>query len=315
MVRKSLKFAAEMVCLVILLMAAGATWLWFAAAEAPRPLERRGNLQAVEQTASYLVHGDRVQELRLESDTGLTVDIAVRTPSDVLGHRPLLLLMGGQETGRAAVEVIPSTRGAIVAAISYPFGTVPHRSLVDLFLALPRIQRGIFDTPAAALLALEYLLGPESGISPQRVELAGISFGAYLAPVPAALDPRVQRLWLIHGGGAAADVLDFGLRKRVAPAPLRRAVANYLATVAGAPHLGPEAWVYKLSPRPLVLVHATEESALPPGAVRALESAAREPVEVLWTPGKHVHPKRAAVVDAITELMFSRISCTGMVRC
>ena len=125
MVRKSLKFAAEMVCLVILLMAAGATWLWFAAAEAPRPLERRGNLQAVEQTASYLVHGDRVQELRLESDTGLTVDIAVRTPSDVLGHRPLLLLMGGQETGRAAVEVIPGTRGAIVAAISYPFGTVP----------------------------------------------------------------------------------------------------------------------------------------------------------------------------------------------
>lgn len=47
------------------------------------------------------------------------------------------------------------------------------------------------------------------------MELAGISFGAYLAAVPAALDPRVKRLWLIHGSGDPAAVLEAGLRKRI----------------------------------------------------------------------------------------------------
>ena len=94
-------------------------------------------------------------------------------------------MMGGQETGRAAVRVIPDTRGVTVAAISYPFGTVPHRQILGLALALPRIQQGIFDTPAGVLLALDYLLGDSSGLNPGRVELAGISFGAYLAAIPA----------------------------------------------------------------------------------------------------------------------------------
>ena len=37
----------------------------------------------------------------------------------------------GQETGRAAVEVIPDTQGVTLAAISYPFGTIPHRDALQ----------------------------------------------------------------------------------------------------------------------------------------------------------------------------------------
>jgi dienelactone hydrolase len=217
-------------------------------------------------------------------------------------------MMGGQETGRAAVQVIPDARGVAVAAISYPFGTVPHREALGLAMALPRIQRGIYDTPAAVLLALDYLLGPRSGLDPGRVELAGISFGAYLAAVPAALDARIERLWLIHGGAAAADTLDHGLQRRIPAGLLRRGVAAFLATVAGARHLGPEHWVAQVSPRPLVLVHARDDDDLPAAAIDALHAAIREPFEIIWTPGEHVHPKRPAVIAAITELMFSRIA-------
>ena len=42
--------------------------------------------------------------------------------------------------------------------------------------------------------------------------------------------------------------------------------------------------------------------------MRALWEAAGEPVEVLWTPGQHVHPKRPEVIEAITGLMFERIT-------
>ncbi len=312
MLSRLFKYCALSAVLFGLFLAAGLVWLWLLAQQAPQHLERKGTLTAFEQTASLTLHNDEVRELRLRSDTGLLVDIAVRFPERRLEHRPLLVLMGGQETGRAAVEVIPDTRGAVVAAISYPFGTVPHRSMWGMFTALPRVQRGIFDTPAAVLLALDYLLSPEAGISPGRVELAGISFGAYLAAVPAALDARVDRLWLIHGGAAPAKVFDHGLRKRVSAKFLRSSLAVYLASVAGAHHLGPEAWVHQISPTPLVMVHALDDSAIPPEARAALWDAALPPFEVLWTPGDHVHPKRPEVILAITELLFQRVGCAEL---
>lgn len=307
MASRVLRWLAVVLALLLASAAAQAAWLWQAAREAPQHLARKGQLVDATPLTAYQLHNDTVREFRLQSDSGLAVDIAIRYPAQGLEHRPLLLVMGGQETGRAAVDVIPDTRGAMVAAITYPFGTVPHRSLLQVFLALPRIQQGIFNTPAAALLALEYLLSDEAGLDPGQVELAGISFGAYLAPVPAALDPRIERLWLIHGGGAAAQVLDYGLEKRLPVNGVRRAAAGFLAAVAGAAHLGPERWVARMSPRPTVLVHATRESALPPVAVEALEAAVYPPVEVLYTEGKHVHPKRPEVVAAISDLMFERM--------
>ncbi len=283
--------------------------LFVAGASAPEDhLGRKGNLVLVEQLNEYRLDSSRVREFRLHSDTGLAVEIAVRYPDQPLEARPLLLMMGGQETGRAAVDVIPDTHGVALAAISYPFGVVPHREALGMLLSLRRIQNGIFDTPAATLLALDYLVSPASGLSPGSVELAGISFGAYLASVPAALDQRVERLWLIHGSAAVPDVLEHGLRKRIGWEALRRPIAGYLATVAGADRLGPERWVHRVAPRPLVLVHARADRNVPPAATRALRDLARGPVEVLWTPGEHVHPKRPAVIAAITELMFSRIA-------
>lgn len=297
------------------MLALGLLWSWsllLAARDAPDPLQRKGRLADVEQINQYALGDARIREYRLCSDTGLEVELAVRRPARPLSGRPLLLMLGGQETGRAAVDVIADTRGVTIAAISYPFGVVPHRSALGMLLGLHRIQQGIFDTPAAALLALDFLLGHEAGLQPGRVEVAGISFGAYLAAVPVALDKRVERLWLVHGGGAVSAVLDHGLRRRISSDTLRLQVAQFLAAVAGAHHLSSEHWIKRVSPRPLVLVHAREDDDLPLVAIQALQQAAKGPVEILWTPGKHVHPKRPEVIAAITDLMFERISAAGV---
>jgi hypothetical protein len=312
LVSKLLKSALLLLAAVITTLLSWCGYLYLAAGSAPEDhLARKGNLVAVEQLDEYPLWDSQVREFRLVSDTGMEVEIAVRYPARPLAGRPLLLMMGGQETGRAAVDVIPDTQGVTLAAVSYPFGVVPHRHMLDLLLSLRRIQSGIFDTPAVVLLALDYLLGAEAGLAPERVELAGISFGAYLAAAPATLDQRVQRLWLIHGGAAVPEVLDHVLRKRISWPSLRKNVAWYLAAVAGAGHLGPERWVHRFSPRPLVLVHASGDSNLPPAATRALGELAQEPVEVLWTPGGHVHPKRPDVVEAISDLLFDRIAGTA----
>ena len=145
-------------------------------------------------------------------------------------------------------------------------------------------------------------------LAPGRVELAGISFGAFLAAIPTVLDPRIERLWLIHGSGEPRQVIESGLRERIPLAPVRHAVAWLLATAAGAQHLTPELWVGQVSPRPLIVVSALEDSALPPGPVDVLHRAVLPPAEILWSPGDHVHPKRPEIVDFITELMFVRMS-------
>ena len=205
------------------------------------------------------------------------------------------------------MELLPDTRGVAVAALSYPFGTIPHRDGLSLALALPRIQRGIRDTPPAAMLATDYLLA-RPDLDPERVELAGISFGAYLAAVPAVLDPRIERLWLIHGSADPAGVIEAGLRERIPFGAVRALVARFLAAAASAHHLSPEHWVARLSPRPLIVVNATDDSALTEPAVRQLHGALRPPFEVLWSPGDHVHPKRPETIDYITDLLFRRIN-------
>ncbi|MEJ2531730.1 MAG: hypothetical protein P8Y92_08030 [Halioglobus sp.] len=286
--------------------------LWLLAPVVPQPdfLARKGELVAAEVTSESPQPDGRLFEVSLRSSSGLAVELALRMPDQPLPHRPLLVLLGGQETGRAAAEIIPDTHGVVVAALSYPFGSVPHRDGLQLALALGRIQRGILDTPPAVLLALDYLLA-HPDLAPERVELAGISFGAYLAAVPAALDQRVDRVWLIHGSGDPAAVLEAGLRKRISSQPLRQGVASLLAAAASAQHLSPERWVARITPRPLVVINATEDSALPPEAVQVLHRALVPPYEVLWTPGDHVHPKRPETILAITRLLFERIGSDG----
>jgi len=309
--RRLTRFALGAVVLVLGGALLVLIWLLAPVVSQPDFLARKGELVASEVTSESPLPDGRLFEVSLLSSSGLEVELALRVPDHPLPHRPLLVLLGGQETGRAAAEIIPVTHGVVVAALSYPFGTVPHRDGLQLALALSRIQRGILDTPPAVLLALDYLLA-RPDLAPERVELAGISFGAYLAAVPAALDQRVERVWLIHGSGDPAAVLESGLRKRIPSGTLRHGVASLLAAAASAHHLSPEQWVARVAPRPLVVVNATDDTALPPAAVRALHQALVPPYEVLWTPGDHVHPKRPETIQAITRLLFERMAADSL---
>ena len=286
-------------------------WLLLPVLPEPDFNQRKGELLQARETGEWSVPGGRIIEIRLESTSGLTVDLALRLPQEPLPERPLLVMLSGQETGRKAVELLPDTRGVAVAALNYPFGTIPHRDVPALLLALPDIQRGILDTPSAVLLALDHLL-QRPDLDPGRVELAGVSFGAYIAAVPAALDPRVERLWLIHGSGDPESVIEAALRKRIGSEILRSATAWLLASAAAAHHLSPEYWVGEIAPRPLIVVNAGEDETLPPGAVDALHSVLRPPFEILWSPGDHVHPKRPETIVYITDLLFRRISARGI---
>ena len=98
------------------------------------------------------------------------------------------------------------------------------------------------------------------------------------------------------------------LRKAIPNDSVRRLVAWYLARAAAAHHLSSELWVGRISPRPVIVVNASDDTALASGAVQVLHDAVREPFEILWTEGDHVHPKRVDTMRQITDLIFNKVA-------
>ena len=272
-----------------------------------RFLERKGTIASAEETGAWTLGDTLLKEVTVTSSTGLAVDFSVRVPPEALaGPRPLVVILAGQGTGRDAARYSADSRGVVVAALSYPYRRDLPRGLWNLLAEVPAMQRAVLDTGPAVLLATDWLL-EQPYVDRERVELAGGSFGAFLAAVPAALEPRFRRLWLVHGGADSQRVIAQGLRSHIGFGPARRAVAWFLFTVAGGQHLAPEKWVGRISPRPVICINALDDESIPRASAEALHRALGEPHEVIWMPGGHVLPKRGETIRQLTELVFSRV--------
>jgi pimeloyl-ACP methyl ester carboxylesterase len=293
---------------VIVLPCIGVAWLLAPVMTDPVPgfVARKGELQSVEVTLRRQLDDGVLTEVTLHSSSGLTVQLALRQPLRPLPSRPILLLIAGQETGRDAVMVFPETHGVAVAALSYFYQGGGGFSRLGLAMNLHKVQQAILDTAPAVMLANDYLLA-HAGLDSDNLELAGVSFGAFLAAAPAVLDPRVRRLWLIHGAGDPAAVLEHSLENKIPLAPLRALVARFLATIAGSEYLSSHIWVGRIPPRPVVVVNGRADDDLPVTAVRALHDALGDSGEIIWTEGGHIHPKRPETIIAVIDIMLQRI--------
>ena len=273
-----------------------------------RFLERKGEIAAARETASWALGDTRLTEVTVTSTTGLAVDFSVRVPAEALGEpRPLVILLAGQKTGRDAAQYAADSRGVVVAALSYPYHRDLPRGVLAALGQLPAMQRAILDTGPAVLLATDWLVR-QRYVDPRRVELVGGSFGAFLVSVPGALDTRFRRVWLVHGGGDPRRVIEHGLRSRIGFAPARRLAAGLAATIAGSQHLAPEKWVGRISPRPVICINALDDESIPAESVTVLHRALREPSEVIWMPGPHVLPQRGETIRMLTDLVFTRVA-------
>lgn len=270
---------------------------------------RHGTLVEVVETAVRRRPNGTFRDLRLTSSSGLRVELTVLEPLGVSGRRPCVILIGGQATGRAAADLIGDSRGVVLAALSYPYEG-RRTGGAAMLLDLPDMQRALRDVTPAILLAVDHLVArPE--VDADRIELVGVSLGAYVVPPAGALDPRISRVWLVHGGGAPDLVFDRALEDRIGWRPLRRVAAAFLAQAAGSRHLSPERWVGRISPRPVVAVFASGDRSIPRPAVEALRAELREPFEEIWMEGDHVHPERRRIVERIVEIVLKKVARDG----
>ncbi len=270
-------------------------------------MDRKGQLIDVQQTRQWQDGDSIYTEVTLISSSGLRVDLTTRIPHTSTQPRPLVLLLGGRRTGRDAVKLITDTHGVALAAISYPYSGNPRAKGMALITDLYDIQQAIRDTTPAIMLAMDYLI-TQPQIHPQRVELAGVSLGAFFVSVPGALDARFRRVWLIHGAGEPAKVLGKGTERYLSSAALCTIAGRLLGWMTLSHHLEPEQWVGRIAPRPVIIINARQDPSFPPSSIAALHNAVNEPNEIIWTEGEHIMPSRSEIVEAISNLVLQRVA-------
>jgi predicted alpha/beta hydrolase len=218
----------------------------------------------------------------------------------------LALILGGHRTGRRSAQIVGNTQGVVVAALSYPFTGNSRPGALTFLREIPLIRAAFLDTPPAIMLALDYLLS-RPDVDTSRVEGIGVSLGAPFVCIAGALDPRLTRVWALHGSAGSYRPLEANFRRTIAFAPLRIAAAAVASVIIAGPRLDPVRWVADIAPRPFIMISAEDDERMPRASVDALYQSARQPKEQIWMAGGHVRAD-STTVHALVQIVMGRIS-------
>jgi dienelactone hydrolase len=271
---------------------------------------RRSSLAAVAESPPVVEEGYALTNVRLTATSGLSLELMVRRSvvDTATGRLPLAVILGGHYTGRQAARMLGETPGVLVAAMSYPYEGNPKPDALTFLRDIPRIRKAFLDTPPAVMLAIDYLRS-RPDVDTTRVEAIGVSLGAPFICVAGALDKRITRVWALHGSGGSYTPLQANMKRAIPFGPLRAVAAGVANVIINGPRLDPVRWVGDISPRPFIMVNASEDERLPRPAIDALFKAAREPKEQVWMSGLHVHADRETIgrlVSIVMERVRSR---------
>lgn len=234
-------------------------------------------------------------QLTLTSSEGYRVQGHLRVPRRP-GPWPVLVLLGGVETGRMAAELITPESPHVILGLDYPWDGPTRLTPWQFLTRVLAIRRAMLLTPSAVSLAIDYL-ETRPDVDPSRIILVGASFGAQLVAVPGAIDPRAGPVALIYGGGDYARLLAANLKVR--PHWLRSILAR-----AGARLLEPVEplrYVSHISPDPVIVVNGLKDDRIPHRSVMLLYEAALEPKRLVWLEEGHISSRDRALLKRVLD--------------
>ena len=132
------------------------------------------------------------------------------------------------------------------------------------------------------------LLQKRPGVDPQRISYVGVSMGAILGSIFAGVEPRVKAPVLIVGGG---DWKTLVTQSKIGPAIIlqREVEEGRIKSIdelaAELDYVEPLNFIWRISPRPVLLINNKHDTIVPTAANKLLREKAREPKELIWLDG------------------------------
>ena len=271
-------------------------------------LERKGQLARIEVLEQQIPYAAG-QTVQLEASTGLLVDLRVLRPLTRAGERlPTIVVIGGERTGKDAVDLVGVPLGVAYVALDYPYhGDQELDAFWESVTAIPSVQQAFLDSPPALSLSLDWL-EDQDWFDPTRVELVGVSLGVPFAAAAGALDARFTRVWLLHGGADNVQWVMHAGRRYIENETLRGLAARGALFVVYGNSFRTSRWIREIPPRPLVVVAAMNDDFVPAAARQAfIDAAARGDAEIVWTEGMHIRPNRRDELGQLLDIVLSRI--------
>ncbi len=248
--------------------------------DASQPLD--AEVGSVEESALFVA-----EELSFTGAGGERVPALLIRPANVERAPCVLFLhgLGGNKEHARAVATLLVPQGMAVIAIDAPLhGERAPESLEpgEMAARLAAANGPLVNTVIDNRRAIDYIWTRED-LDGERTVLVGVSMGAMLGSIVAAVDDRVDAAALLVGGGS----WDLIVRQSQHPVAqrLRETGLGDGETLA---RVEPVAFVGHISPRPVLMVNGTQDAIMPVAAAEALHEAAGEPKEVKWYEGGHV---------------------------
>ena len=299
---------AALIVLFPVLLALGLYWVELAIPKHDYFLERRGTL--VRQDILELSENAVVRKtVQLESSTGLRVDMRLMRPATEPGETlPVIVVMGGEGTGKDAVDLVGTPRGIAYLALDYPYrGSQELDAFWESVAAIPAIQQAFLDSPPAMSLAVDWLQ-QQPWFDQDNVELVGASLGVPFTAVAGAIDERFTGVWLLHGGAENVPWVMHAGRRYIENEFLRGIAARGALLLVYGNSFRTMDWIPRIAPRPLVIVAAKDDDFVPHEAQQPFIAAAEsEFIELVWTEGQHIRPTRREELRQLLDVVLSRV--------
>jgi acetyl esterase/lipase len=299
--RKALKYCALLVGLSITL---SLVWLRWESSQ-PRDewfTERQGQIKSVITEESVTDYGQLAESVRLTSDSGLQVNFRIIRAVETDAPLSVLLILGGHRTGSDAVDLFGDVGERAIVGVDYPYdGPDKVKGVIPIARTISLARQAFLDTVPAVSLILDWLL-EQDWIDKNKITLVGGSLGAPFAATAAARDQRITSLMLVHAAADNRLWLEVQVARRVDTKLLHYPLSNILYWLAYGPVLDTSKHVAAISPRPVLIIGASDDERTPADQAGLLFDAARDPKRLRISGGQHIQSNRKEVISELRRI-------------
>lgn len=261
-----------------------------------------GSLGRVETVSIHDTNLSQIHLLKIYNNRGeFLVECWYRRPKNLDPNYKVLLLYTGVKTKETILNLIPDQSNMVICAIQYPYQR--PRKILEYVRWPWTVREAAYRVVGGGMLATTFLIDREK-LDAARVTAVGASLGSFFGGIHGALDTRIPRVLIVHGGGnfhAMASAYP-RLRDRGWPVWLCAEIFD-----KGFGTFDPLRYIDRVAPRELVILAASNDRYFPPESAQSLYDRAKEPKKIFWMTTSHVRAKKSETLDAILSSLKTHL--------